>query len=218
MDKVIKVKDTNFDGQLLDKETVNPVDRFFMQPYSNGLHWAANCTVGLELISPVILATTGTDQWLTIGTMYAEAFLLSYGIKDLTKTIVNRPRPYMYFDGYPQKKVEDGDWCKSWPSGHSTNAFLGATFTSYVFCKYFPDSPWRYGVIGTSYAIAVVTAGLRMASGNHFLTDVITGAIIGSACGFIVPYLHTLNSKDSKTIGKVTPQISPLGVSFSIKL
>lgn len=217
-DKVFKIKNATFDGNLFDKSNVNPVDRFLMQPYSNSLHWIANGIVGVELLSPAILAVTGSEEWFTIGTMYAEAFFLTYGIKEWAKTLVDRPRPYMYAEGYPQKKVDEGDWSKSWPSGHTTNAFLGASFTSYVFCKYFPDSPWRYAVIGGTYALAVATGALRIASGNHFLTDVLTGAVIGTACGILVPYLHTLNKNSSNISSNKSVNLSPMGVSFSIKL
>lgn len=217
-DKVIKIKDTSFDGNLFDKNDVNPFDRVFMNPYSDSLHLVATGLVVVELLSPAILAATSTNEWFTIGTMYAEAFLLSYGIKDTVKALVNRPRPYMYSEGYPQKKVDDGDWCKSWPSGHTTNAFLGAGFTSYVFCKYFPDSPWRFAVIGGTYALAAATGILRIASGNHFLTDVLTGAIIGTACGILVPAIHYANGRSAGKSSKSSIQASPLGVSFSVKL
>ena len=146
--------------------------------------------------------------------MYTETALIANGIKDITKLIVDRPRPYMYFDGYPQKEIEERDWCKSFPSGHTTMAFTAAAFNTYVFSKYFPDSPWRFVVAGGSYAIAVTTAALRLASGNHFATDVLTGAAIGTLCGFLVPYLHTLNTGKADKQGQaqtLSAQVVPNG-------
>ena len=47
-----------------------------------------------------------------------------------------------------------------------------------------------------------------MASGNHFLTDVLVGAAIGTVCGFAVPYMHTLRMKnDNKNIIAEKPEI-----------
>uniref|UniRef100_UPI00388FF0BB phosphatase PAP2 family protein n=1 Tax=Treponema sp. TaxID=166 RepID=UPI00388FF0BB len=129
--------------------------------------------------------------------MYAETLLIANGMKELIKLGVNRTRPYMYYnaDTFPQEDVESGDWANSFPSGHSTMAFAGAGFTAYTFCKYFPDSNLKIPVIAGSYSLAVTVAALRLSSGNHFMTDVLTGAAIGSAVGFLVPWLHTFNTK-----------------------
>ena len=161
--------------------------------------------------------------------MYAEAFLLANGIKELTKTFVSRPRPYMYFDGYPQKKLDEGDWDDSFFSGHTALAFTGAAFTSYVFAKYNPDSPWRFAVAAGTYTLAAATGIMRVAGGNHFVTDVLVGAAVGTACGILVPWLHTKiggnqsgsssGDKSSTTVfSSITPQITPYSVGFSVKL
>lgn len=193
-DKVLKTKDIAFDGNILDKSTVNGFDRPLMNAYSKTLDTTGDIFLLGALASPVLFAAAPNTEWFTIAAMYTETALIANGIKDITKLIVDRPRPYMYFDGYPQKEIEERDWCKSFPSGHTTMAFTAAAFNTYVFSKYFPDSPWRFVVAGGSYAIAVTTAALRLASGNHFATDVLTGAAIGTLCGFLVPYLHTLNT------------------------
>ena len=150
--------------------------------------------------------------------MYGETLLIANGIKEWMKILVNRPRPYMYYDGYPQDKVDDGDWNCSFPSGHSTMAFAGAAFTSYLFNMYFPDSQWRFVVTGVSFGLAAITAGMRMASGNHFFTDVLTGAVLGTICGFAVPYMHTESYyKMFRKEKKASVNASPLGFSFQYK-
>lgn len=180
-----------FDNNAENLPQVPALDKPLMNPYNKKLDKAGTITVATTLLSPAILALAPSNEWLTIAVMYAESALLANGIKEITKISVNRPRPYMYFDGYPQNKVDEGDWCKSFPSGHTTLAFMGATFGTYVFSRYFPDSPWRYAVGTAFYALAFTTAGLRLASGNHFLTDILGGALIGTSCGILVPYLHT---------------------------
>jgi undecaprenyl-diphosphatase len=59
-----------------------------------------------------------------------------------------------------------------------------------------------------------------MASGNHFLTDVLAGAIIGIACGFAVPHMHTetFYDKFQKKSGNARASLSPAGFSFTIAL
>lgn len=213
-DKVLKTKDIAFDGNILDKSTVNGFDRPLMNAYSKTLDTTGDIFLLGALASPVLFAAAPNTEWFTIAAMYTETALIANGIKDITKLIVDRPRPYMYFDGYPQKEIEERDWCKSFPSGHTTMAFTAAAFNTYVFSKYFPDSPWRFVVAGGSYAIAVTTAALRLASGNHFATDVLTGAAIGTLCGFLVPYLHTLNTGKADKQGQaqtLSAQVVPNG-------
>ena len=193
LEKVI-LEPTPYQGEIFLKDDVNPVDRFFMQPYSKTLDDIGTITQFASLLAPAVLMATPMEEWCTIGVMYAESVFLSYGLKELAKNLVNRPRPYMYFDGAPEKDIEEGDWNKSFFSGHTTLSFTGATFASYVFSKYFPDSNMKIPVIVGSYAFATTTAILRMASGNHFFTDVLTGAIVGTLSGFLVPYLHSFSS------------------------
>ena len=53
----------------------------------------------------------------------------------------------------------------------------------------YPDSKWRVPVTVAAYALAGTTASLRIASGSHFSSDVLAGALIGSFSGFIVPFV-----------------------------
>ena len=218
-DKVLKTKDITFVGNILDKSTVNGFDRPLMNPYNKTLDTTGDVLLVTALVSPALFAVAPSDEWFTILTMYAETALIANGIKDLTKLIVDRPRPYMYFDGYPQKDVDERDWCKSFPSGHSTMTFTAAAFNTYVFAKYFPDSPWRFAVAGGSYAIAITTAAMRLASGNHFATDVITGAVIGTVCGILIPWTHTLHAGKSSAGTSTAPvaNIMPNGIGVSFK-
>ena len=197
LDNVLKVNRQEYAGTVYSKDDVNSFDRKFMHSYSKSRDKAADFLLVATMATPAVLATTEKEEWLTCGVMYAETLLIANGIKELTKLAVNRTRPYMYYDAetFPEDDVDDGDWANSFPSGHSTMAFAGATFTSYTFCKYFPDSKLRIPVVAGSYAMACGVAALRLSSGNHFMSDVLTGAALGSAVGFLVPWVHTFNAK-----------------------
>ena len=216
-DNVFHIKSHEYNAADWNVNDLPEIDRFFMQPYTKALHIAGNGAVALAFATPFIFSVLPSNEWLTIGTMFAETLLISNGFKQWTKLLVYRARPYMYFDGYPQKKFENGDWNCSFPSGHTTFAFASASFTTMLFCNYFPDSKWKYTVAGVTYGIAVLTGCLRIASGNHFFSDVITGAIIGTACGLTIPYMHSNNfySKFDKKSKNASASVSPLGVNLS---
>ena len=214
LDNVLEVNRQTYKGEAFSKNDVNSLDRLLMHSYSKGRDKAADILLAATLASPAVLAMSEKSEWLTYAVMYAESLLIANGIKETAKLVVNRTRPYMYYDpnSFPEEDVKEGDWANSFPSGHSTMAFCGATFTSYTFCKSFPDSKLKLPVIAGSFAMAASVAGLRLSSGNHFLTDVLTGAVTGSATGFLVPWLHTFNSKNDLNISLLSN-----GVMFAVK-
>lgn len=219
-DKLVHLKKNEFNPTDWKKSDIPDFDQIFMRPYSKPLHIAGTVSVGLTIAAPVFLAFMPGADLLTLGTMYAETMLLANGIKEWLKLLVYRARPYMYFDGYPMDKVSDGDWNCSFPSGHTTLAFAGAAFTTMVFCQCYPDSNLKYVVAGISFGLAALTGALRMASGNHFFSDVLVGALIGTTCGFLVPYLHSNHfySHFEKQPGNARAAIAPNGISFNIAL
>ena len=216
-DKFVHIKNNEYNPDDWDIKDIPGLEQMFMAPYSKPLHIVGTGTAGLAMLTPALFAIMPSSEWLTIGTMYLETLLFANGIKEWTKLLVYRARPYMYFDGYPQDKVEDGDWNCSFPSGHTTLAFAGAAFTTMVFCQCYPNSKWNYAVAGVSFGVAALTGALRMASENHFFTDVLVGAIIGTACGFAVPYMHTQTfyGKFQKKSGSARASVTPAGFNFT---
>jgi undecaprenyl-diphosphatase len=142
------------------------------------------------MAAPAVLAAADTGDWLIVGVMYAQSVMLTCGLKNTCKGLVDRNRPYMYFDDPSEEGLESGDRLNSFPSGHTAYAFNSAVFTSRVFTRCFPDSPWKTPVIAGSMGLAVTTAVLRIGSGNHFVSDVLAGAAIGGLSGFLIPWLH----------------------------
>lgn len=193
------------DGKVLDLSCVNPVDRWAARPYSKALHVTGTVTEALAMAAPAVLVLADKSEWGVAAVMYAESVLWANGLKELAKNIVHRERPYMYFENPPQGKIEDGDFERSFPSGHTTMAFNGAVFASYVFSKYFPGSKLRLPVIAGSLTLAAATAVQRVLSGNHFVTDVLAGALLGSFTGFLVPFLHTLPTRNERLGVAVLP-------------
>lgn len=213
LDNALKVNRQEYTGKIYKKSDLNSFDRFFMHSYSESRDNVADFLLAATIASPAVLAMTDKEEWFSCVLMYAETLLIANGIKELIKLSVTRPRPYMYYDAetFPEKDVKNGDWANSFPSGHTTIAFASATFTSYTFKKYFPDSKLQIPVIAGSYAMAAGVAALRISSGNHFMTDVLAGCTIGTLSGFIIPWLHTFNSKHDM-------KISLLQNGFSIRL
>jgi membrane-associated phospholipid phosphatase len=88
---------------------------------------------------------------------------------------------------------------------------LGATFFSTTFLHEFPGSKWRLPVIIGSYTAAAGVASMRILAGSHFLSDVLTGAVIGSLYGWLIPELHL--KKRNGTIS-----VLPAGTGIQVSL
>lgn len=185
----------------LDINQVNPFDRPMARPYNRALDITGSVTNFLALAMPAVLFALPATEWSTFLTMYLESALFALGFRSIGKAFTYRERPYTYFENYPTSALEDGDFARSFPSGHTTMAFVGATFAAYVFCMYYPDSIFKIPVIAASSVFAVGTGALRILSGNHFMTDVLAGAAIGGLCGFLVPFVHTINAGIAKSLG-----------------
>ena len=202
-----------FIGSPYDPESITGIDSVFMNPYSKNLDIAGDVLQIATMLTPaIVMLKAPKSDFLTIGMMYLESMLWAYSAKEFGKNIANRIRPYMYYSGYPQSEVDSGDWHKSFPSGHTTLAFNAAAFTSYTFGTYFPDSKLKIPVIAASYSLAAATAYMRMRSGNHFFTDVLTGAVIGTNTGLLVPILHTYFAQLNKSGRGLTARLLPNGL------
>lgn len=84
----------------------------------------------------------------------------------------------------------DGSNNHSFPSGHTATAFMTATMFSK---EYSGRYPWLS--VG-AYTVATATGLLRMANNKHWLSDVLTGAGIGTLSTEVGYYLADLLFKD----------------------
>lgn len=204
-------------------EDLNFLDRIAVFGYNEMLDKASTIvTMGLLAAPGVYSLLKGDDMW-GYGLMYLETVAITYGLKELAKNLVVRERPYVYGSGAPAEEFSNGDYCRSFPSGHTALAFASATFLAVVMGFDDSASPWRVPVCIGSYAVALGVAASRVLSGNHYITDVLVGALIGAACGAVVPLLHlgslggasgSSNSSSSANSNTASFGISPTGVAF----
>ena len=197
---------------------LNFLDKCAVFEYNATLDKISTLSTVALLMAPCALVFTDVDggALFTYGLMYAETVAMTYGIKELCKNLVIRERPYLYFDGYPTEELSNGDYCRSFLSGHTALAFASATYLTTVLSTDYKSSGFRVPVIAASYAVATAIATFRVLSGNHYITDVLAGALLGSLCGVAVPLLHTLgNSKEDST---VSVHLIPAGLYIGVRV
>ncbi|ELR69273.1 PAP2 superfamily protein [Fulvivirga imtechensis AK7] len=117
-------------------------------------------------------------------------YSLGFALKGITK--VRRP---------------DNSSSASFPSLHTTQAFLGATF---MHKELGHRSPW-YSIV--AYTAASITGFYRLLNNKHWLSDVLVGAALGILSVNVAYLTHKYRGSGAKRNQKVSVIIAP---SFSL--
>lgn len=107
----------------------------------------------------------GRSSWTRMLTTDAIGLALNVGMVQLLKRTIDQTRP-------------DGSDNRSFPSGHASMAFLGATLMHHEYGL--TRSPW-YSI--GAYSTALATSMARQLHNKHWLSDVMVGAGIGIMAG-----------------------------------
>jgi membrane-associated phospholipid phosphatase len=95
-------------------------------------------------------------------------------VTTLLKISIQRERPFETYADEVTKYSSGGSY--SMPSGHTSTVFAAATSVSILYPKWY--------IIAPSYLFAASVGYSRMYLGVHYPSDVLIGAIIGSASSF----------------------------------
>lgn len=176
----------------LSREDVNAFDRPATDNYSTSISTTGDVLVLVYTALPLTLYISQKvrSDFVTFGLMYLESLGLEAGVTQFFKGIHKRIRPFVYNENVPLESKRSVQARLSFPSGHTAHAFTMAVFLSITYSDYFSDSKLKPFVWGGSLALASVIGYTRVASGQHFPTDALVGAAVGSAIGYFVPKLH----------------------------
>lgn len=198
----------------LNPDDINSFDRFAVNYYSPGLSDASDVMLYSLAASPALLLFSPEvrSDYLTVGTMYAQTLVFAAALPYIAKGLVKRPRPYAYNSDAAMSARTEPEARRSFFSGHSAITFASAVFLSRVYSDYYPGSKYTPYIWAGSLLTAGTVAAFRVFSGKHFPTDVLTGAVVGSAIGWLIPELHKKTNDPNMSFA---PGL--LGFSFSYK-
>jgi len=142
-----------------------------------------------------------------------EAVAVSTFLNQAAKLVFARERPFVHVLPPDERKrtVAPSDNNVSFYSGHSAMTFsLASAAGTVATLRGYRLMPL---VWGTLVPLAIATGYLRIGGDKHYLTDVLTGAILGTAVGVALPLLfHPRQGDDRVPIGSGTlqPAATPL--------
>lgn len=182
-------------GQTTAPTVNNDYKRFHGDGIDNILQYVPTVAVfGLKVCG--VKTDTSWKKRLTVS---VASFAVNAGVTYALKRTIHERRP-------------DGTDNRSFPSGHTSIAFCGATSLMH---EYYKVSPW-IGVAG--YAVATTVAVDRVRRNRHHWGDVVAGAAIGclsAEAGYLIGDL--ILGKDKKN-DDVSLAVSPMGLELKLQL
>jgi membrane-associated phospholipid phosphatase len=187
----------NFDKSSLlgiDRHAVNQTPDGGARMRSNIAFFAA---LSFAAIDPVLtgIREKNVQSAIVDAFIYGEALAITWGVTNLAKIAVRRPRPQAYIDaeahkGEPNYSNADTDSSLSFFSGHAAGtAAVSATATYLAFVRS-PHTARPWITLGVGTALTAFTSVERVRAAAHFPTDVIAGAIAGAGVGVLVAHIH----------------------------
>lgn len=173
--------------------------------YEGGL-WARDLSdvlVSLNVTFPFLVDSLSAMYWYRrsddvagqMALISLEAMAFSAAVQGIVSGIATRERPFVRDCGTKiDAELEDcveRDRLRSFFSGHTSNAFAGASVTCshhlrhHVFGNALADG----AACGLAFVSAATVGTMRVVGQRHYVTDVLTGAAIGTASGFGIPWL-----------------------------
>ncbi len=186
---------------ILNSSDVNSFDRFATRQKSHSFELTSHALLLSSGVAPFsLLATKKTRKdFLTIGVMGLETFLLTYGFTNINKVAVLRERPLLYNPSFSFEEKLEKDNRYSFFSGHTSVTASSFFFTAKVLTDYYPNSKWKPFIWTIAAIVPAITGYARVRAGKHFPTDVIVGYLVGAGTGILIPHIHKI--KKNKDIG-----------------
>lgn len=131
--------------------------------------------------------TLKKDALITFG-----GFVISQSITFATKEIVNKPRPFI---ADPTIIALKNSKFKSFPSGHTSEAFANATSLILITKKWYVAVP--------AYTWASLVGYSRLYMGVHYPSDVFAGAVVGTSSAWLSYKLNQWIHKSKNDKNKV---------------
>ncbi|MFI5299408.1 MAG: phosphatase PAP2 family protein [Polyangiales bacterium] len=177
--------------------------------------WGTISDVGIATVlagtGATILGVEGFhDAWSDLVVVF-ESVLVANAFAAVSDEATRRPRPFEYGDSAPLSERTDGNASLSFFSGHSAAGFAATTALASALHQRDPNGSAWWIALGLGGLASATVATARVLSGNHFPTDVIAGAVVGSSIGALVPALHGRRMS-------ITPTVTTTGATLAVSM
>ena len=186
----------------LNKNSINRFDRPIANNYSESAKLTSDLFFYGSMPLPLFLMLDPSirKDGLKVGLLFLETMGATGTLYTTSAMIANRYRPYSYNPNVPLDTRRRGGARNSFFAGHPAVVATSTFFMAKVYSDYHPDMKHKWILFTIAGAAAATTGYLRLKAGQHFTTDVITGVLIGSLTGVLVPHLHKNKNANTRKL------------------
>lgn len=191
--KIYSKDDTPTDVILgLDKNNIPAFDRWAAGKHNDALDKFSYYPFYAAMPLPLVLLADSkiAKNAGTVGMLYLEAFAYTGVTYTGSVYFVDRFRPDVYNTSLDLNYRKNGNFRNSFYAGHVALVATSTFFIAKVYSDYHPHSPWNWVMYGGATAATLGMSYIRLEAGKHFPSDILIGAIIGTASGILTPELH----------------------------
>ncbi|MFC1887946.1 phosphatase PAP2 family protein [Candidatus Cloacimonadota bacterium] len=192
-EEIVQKKLQDNEASNLNKNDIPWYDNWISFKYDKDLKKVSDYTY-MSLLGTSLALTFHRKNFIENFLVLGEIMVAQSAVGKWVKTISARKRPYVY-DTSSNRKNQN-----SFYSLHSSGAFAIATYTYYYYSKMHGRN---YLLAALLYSGASATAVLRVASAQHFPSDVVAGALAGSLISYLICHKYESALKLSLTPGSI---------------
>ncbi len=184
-------------------------------PFFDAIFWCFT-KLGEETIFLLVLMGIYLLYSKNFALRYVFVYILSVGLNTFVKLVVHRPRPYIYNNLISDRMTASG---YSFPSGHTQAYFAQSATAMLEFRRKKLASKFLKVMLYTFLAVGAFVMLSRIYFGQHYLTDVIAGALFGIIIAWLVDYILGKLGKIGKlkeTLESVYRYLLPTLLSLTI--
>lgn len=184
------------DEESLQREidNLNFMDRWVAGKHNEKASEISDIPFALSFVAPFALLfddeiNDHTGQYIGL---YIESLATTAALYTITAGLVDRSRPYVYDssgDTTEDRRFKNNGQ-RSFYSGHVAATATATFFAAKAYSDFNPDSNGKIFVWTGAAVLPAAVGVFRMEAGQHFLTDVLLGYVLGAGTGILVPELH----------------------------
>lgn len=200
----------------LDKNDIWFVDRWSAGNYDTEAYRISDIGFITSFGTPLLLAldkdTRSHSGQLSI--MMIESLSTASALFTISAGVIDKSRPKVYNENLDTDTRVSNNSQRSFFSGHVASSAAATFFAAKVFNDFFPKSKYKVLVWAGAATIPAVVGYFRIKAGEHFLSDVIIGYIVGAASGILVPTLHKKKNQNINITTGIGFKYQTIGVNY----
>ncbi|HUM67010.1 MAG TPA: phosphatase PAP2 family protein [Chitinophagaceae bacterium] len=176
----------------LDKNNIPSFDRRGASVYHPKADNVGDMLFYSSMPLPVILMLDKEirKDGLKIALLYLESMSITGLLYTGSVYLNDRFRPYAYNPDVPMDRRTRGGAKNSFFAGHVALVGTSTFFIAKVLNDYHPDSMAKWIPFTLAGIATGTTAWARYRGGQHFISDIALGALVGVLSGILVPHVH----------------------------